>query len=182
MHAAVSNLRPSQKEKDLFGSTVPVICMEDFVAALRDVKHDNKPRVDRNDRKRRLDHMKGSVFNKLGAAKEQQKHVGTIMTKGGYKNKSEIGSSRQGFPQTSRTTQGGSHALLQGSQGAPQISQTQRSRLPSHTGPKEYTACHDCNEVGHWKGDPECKNRKRVKFDTLGRDMDKPSSPFHCRG
>ena len=157
-----------------------MICLDDAVAALRDVKHENKTKFDStNDRKRQYDGTRGNVFDRLGLRKEAQ-HSGTLMTNGFHKP-------QEGF-NMNQTPNGSRHSYpgFQPMQFDPntRVSQdlypNQRPRIPANTGLKENTACHDCGEKEHWKGDIECKDRKKVKFDlsNIGTNGTKPSNHF----
>ena len=67
----VRNLQTIKRQKGLFVGTVPVICLDDAVAALRDVKHENKTKFDStNDGKRQYDGTRGNVFDRLVLSKE----------------------------------------------------------------------------------------------------------------
>lgn len=151
----------SNKDRQGKEDRVPyAITLEDAVAALKDIKsmdvpHDDKPNPVPDTPAPAAPHTTAEYKNSGGA------HRGTMLTK-----RSDYQGRNDGVPFESR----GSRFRF-------------RTRIPANTGPKSKTRCVDCGELGHWRGDPECKARrdnKRVRFDAekVKNDADKPSGQY----
>ena len=142
----VRNLQTMKRQTGLFVGTVPLICLDDAVAALRDVKHENKTKFDStNDRKREYDGTSRNVFDRFGLSKEAQ-HSGTLMTKGFHKPQEglnmnqTLNGSRKNYPGFQPMRSDPNTRVNQ------DLYPNQRPRIPANTGLKENTACHDCGE------------------------------------
>lgn len=125
------------------------ICLDDAVAALKDVKPQDLTQ-DQN-----LKPVPDTLAPRHTTATSTYNHVGR--NDGG----------RSGSMMTKRHTYQGRNGDTMYEPSGPRL--WFKTRIHPNTGPKSNTRCVDCGKLGHWKGDPECKTRrdpKRVRFDT----------------
>ena len=140
----VDNMRMPKRQKGLFVGNVPVICLSDAVAALRDFKHENRAKFDhQNERKRPYESTKGNVFDRLGTNNDQLQQIGSLMTQG-HQNSHSDNWKRQQTTNFGRPSNGGSHTTHRGNSFRtihPSTGQDRYSnrspKFAAYTGPKE---------------------------------------------